>query len=60
MAKVKIKFKVIDHYILRLVRLSICNLCTLGGRTLSRSIAFAGLYHTNWSADYRLLKLWHK
>ena len=38
----------------RAIRLSICNLCTLGRRTLSRSIAFAGLDQVDWSADYRL------
>ncbi len=38
----------------RALRLSICCLCSLGRRTLSRAIAFAGLDQVDWAADYRL------
>ncbi len=38
----------------RAFRLSICCLCSLGRRTLSRAIAFAGLDQVDWAADYRL------
>lgn len=46
----------------RALRLSICCLCSLGRRTLSRAIAFAGLDQVDWAADYRLFSrcIWEK
>ena len=38
----------------RAVRHAVSSLCSLGRRTLSRSIAFSGRDQLDWSADYRL------
>ena len=38
----------------RAVRHAVSSLCSMGRRTLSRSIAFSGRDQLDWSADYRL------
>ena len=38
----------------RAVRHAVSAMCSMGRRTLSRSIAFSGRDQLDWSADYRL------